>query len=128
MAGLGVLSIGGAALENALSSSESASMSEREEPVRLTDLEIEVLGLLANDAEPTWILLEEANALEHDRQRLESVLTRLEERELVARSAEPSFNPASEAKDIDDWWTLTPKARRVLAQHGLETARPRARE
>jgi hypothetical protein len=74
----------------------------------VTELEREVVDLMTNAAEPTWILLQEVAELGGDRGALEEVLTSLETRGMIERKREPSANPDAPAMELDDWWGLTP--------------------
>lgn len=87
-----------------------------EDGMRVNAIENELLELMTNAAEPTWILLKERRELQGGRAELETVLAEMEKRQLVRRTREPSGNPATGVMELDDWWALTPIGWRVLGQ------------
>jgi hypothetical protein len=87
----------------------------------LTATEYRVIDFLADDAEPTWILLKEIPELGNDRPALERILGSLEVRGIVVRSREPSVNPAAEPMSLDDWWTLTRLGESALSRREPST-------
>jgi hypothetical protein len=71
----------------------------------LSELEREVLGCLADAAEPTWLVLS-ALAEPIDRRAVESVLEGLDRQGLVYSTLEQSGEPCRESK-LDRWWAIT---------------------
>lgn len=71
----------------------------------LSELEREVLGCLADAAEPTWLVLS-ALAEPIDRRAVERVLEGLNRQGLVYSTLEQAGEPCGESK-LDRWWAIT---------------------
>jgi hypothetical protein len=72
-----------------------------------TAVQRDLLEALANDAEPTWLLLQEAVVPGAGRDRIEAELRALERRGLVRSRRELAFDPSRSAGTEDEWWQLT---------------------
>jgi hypothetical protein len=81
---------------------------------QLTELQREVLDVLLDDSEPTWILERELEGQGIDRATLEALLAELEVAGVVSRTREESGNPAMPYPDPENWWCLTELGRRLV--------------
>ena len=72
-----------------------------------TTVQRDLLNALANDAEPTWLLVKEAVVPGAGRDRIEAELRALERQGLVRSRRELAFDPSRSADSKDQWWQLT---------------------
>ena len=72
-----------------------------------TAVQRDLLEALANDAEPTWLLVKEGVVPGSGRDRIEAELRALERQRLVRSTRELAFDPSRSADSEDEWWQLT---------------------
>lgn len=72
-----------------------------------TAVQRDLLDALANDAEPTWLLVKEAVVPGAGRDRIEAELRALERQGLVRSRRELASDPSRSADSKDEWWQLT---------------------
>jgi hypothetical protein len=93
-----------------------------EEQRRIDDLRTAVqrdlLEALANDAEPTWLLVKEAVVPGSGRDRIEAELRALERQGLVRSTRELAFDPSRSTDSEDEWWQLTELGRGQIDDAG----------
>lgn len=80
----------------------------------LPSVQQDLLEALANDIEPTWILVKEASFPGADRERIETELRELERQGLVSSRRELAADPSRPAGSEDEWWQLTELGRARL--------------